>query len=144
MKIIEYKECHRDDLIFMILQAKDDLGRKPGLNEDLLDIQKNYLEKNVKFWLIVNEDNRVLASLGLLWNGREAHLHRFFVKASYQRQGLGGMLFQYAEKYMRAKGVKSCSIHLGTPLNDWIASYHFYRKNGFVTVGNHGMVKYYE
>lgn len=43
--IKEYEQAYRDDLIFMVLQAKDALGRKPGLNEDLLDIQKNYHEK---------------------------------------------------------------------------------------------------
>ena len=42
MKIITFEEKYRDDLIFMILEAKNALGRVPGLNEDLLDIQKNY------------------------------------------------------------------------------------------------------
>lgn len=44
MKIIKYEEKYRDDMIFMILEAKNALGRVPGLNEDLLDIQKNYLK----------------------------------------------------------------------------------------------------
>ena len=47
MKIITFEEKYRDDLIFMILEAKDALGRVPGLNEDLLDIQKSYMD-NVK------------------------------------------------------------------------------------------------
>ena len=42
MKIIPYQDKYRDDLIFMILEAKNALGRVPGFNEDLLDIQKNY------------------------------------------------------------------------------------------------------
>ena len=42
MKIIPYQDKYRDDLIFMILEAKNALGRVPGLNEDLLNIQKNY------------------------------------------------------------------------------------------------------
>ena len=42
MKIIPYQDKYRDDLIFIILEAKNALGRVPGLNEDLLDIQKNY------------------------------------------------------------------------------------------------------
>ena len=42
MKIIPYQDKYRDDLIFMILEAKNALGRVPGLNDDLLDIQKNY------------------------------------------------------------------------------------------------------
>ena len=34
MKIISYQDSYRDDMIFMVLQAKDALGRKPGLNND--------------------------------------------------------------------------------------------------------------
>lgn len=40
MKIIKFGNKYRDDLIFMILEAKNALGRIPGINEDLLDIQK--------------------------------------------------------------------------------------------------------
>ena len=42
--IIPYDEKYRDDMIFMVFEAKDALGRIPRLNEDLLDIQKNYLD----------------------------------------------------------------------------------------------------
>lgn len=34
MKIIPYEARFRDDMIFMVLQAKDALGRVPRLNED--------------------------------------------------------------------------------------------------------------
>ena len=44
MKIIKYEDKYRDDMIFMILEAKNALGRVPGLNEDLLDIKRNYLD----------------------------------------------------------------------------------------------------
>lgn len=47
MKIIVYEDRYRDDLIFMILEAKNALGRVPGLNSDLLDIKKNYMERIV-------------------------------------------------------------------------------------------------
>ena len=30
-------------MIFMVLEAKDALGRVPRLNEDLLYVQKNYI-----------------------------------------------------------------------------------------------------
>lgn len=43
MKTIKFESKYRDDLIFMILEAKNALGCVPGLNEDLLDIQSNYL-----------------------------------------------------------------------------------------------------
>ena len=45
MKIIQFEPRYRDDLIFMILEAKNALGRVPGLNEDLLDIEKHYFAK---------------------------------------------------------------------------------------------------
>lgn len=48
MKIIAYEDRYRDDLIFMILEAKNALGRVPGLNSDLLDIKKNYMENGDK------------------------------------------------------------------------------------------------
>ena len=38
-------------MIFMILEAKNALGRVPGLNEDLLNIKKNYLDVGDMFWL---------------------------------------------------------------------------------------------
>ena len=46
MKIIEYNEAYRDDMIFMVLQAKDALGRKPSINPDLLNVKGNYIEND--------------------------------------------------------------------------------------------------
>ena len=45
MEIRAFDEAYRDDLIFMVLQAKDALGRKPTINEDLLDIKANYMDR---------------------------------------------------------------------------------------------------
>ena len=35
MKIIKFEEIHRDDMIFMVLQAKDALGRKSTIFESM-------------------------------------------------------------------------------------------------------------
>ena len=37
-------------MIFMVLEAKNALGRVPKLNEDLLDIRKSYFEKSDAFF----------------------------------------------------------------------------------------------
>ena len=42
--IIPYNEKYRDDMIFMVLEAKDALGRVPRLNDDLLDVQGDAAE----------------------------------------------------------------------------------------------------
>ena len=55
MKIIEYSDQYRDDMIFMVLEAKNALGRIPHLNEDLLDIQGNYLNKGDPFYLALSK-----------------------------------------------------------------------------------------
>ena len=48
-KIISYDEKYRDDMIFMVLEAKDALGRIPRLNEDLLDVQGSYIDTGDMF-----------------------------------------------------------------------------------------------
>ena len=43
---MEFDELYRDDMIFMVLQAKDALGRKPSINPDLLDVKGNYFDND--------------------------------------------------------------------------------------------------
>ena len=64
MEIIEYDSRYRDDLIFMVLQAKDALGRKPSINLDLLDIKTNYIDRGDMFWLAVDSNDRVIGCIG--------------------------------------------------------------------------------
>ena len=131
MRIILYEERYRDDMIFMILEAKDALGRVPGLNEDLLDIRTNYLDKSDMFWLAVSDNDRVIGSIG--YNaipGTDAvRLHRFYVKASMKRQGIGTKLYLTAENHLRSIGKKRILIHLGGP--GYEASRLFYRHFGY-------------
>lgn len=107
-KIIKYEEKYRDDLIFMILEAKNALGRIPGLNSDLLDIKKNYLDKGDMFWLAIDEKNRVIGSIGYqsIDDTDEVWLHRLFVKYDLKHSGIGTQLLQIAEFYIKQKGKK--------------------------------------
>ena len=133
MIIKPYEEKYRDDLIFMVLQAKDALGRKPAINEDLLDIKTNYFERGDMFWIAVNEDDRVIGCVGYsrIENTSEAYLHRLFVKASEKRGGIGTALLHVAEDEMRSKGIEVSLVHLGQPKEQWFESYVFYPKHGY-------------
>lgn len=128
-----YEEKYRDDLIFMVLQAKDALGRKSTINEDLLDIKKNYFDCGNMFWIAVNEDDRVIGCIGYskTENLTEAFLHRLFVKASEKHNGIGTALLQTAEREMRKKGILVSLVHLGEPKEQWFESYSFYPKHGY-------------
>lgn len=128
-----FEEKYRDDLIFMVLQAKDALGRKPTINEDLLDIQANYFDRGDLFWVAVNEDDRVIGCVGYskTENPSEAFLHRLFVKAAEKRKGIGTALLLTAENAMKEQGISVSRVHLGTPKEQWFESYAFYPKHGY-------------
>ena len=64
MRIIPFEDKYRDDLIFMVLSAKNAIGRVPRLNEDLLDIKRNYFDKGQPFWIALDEFDRVIGCIG--------------------------------------------------------------------------------
>ena len=133
MTIKPYEERYRDDLIFMVLQAKDALGRKPTINPDLLDIEGNYYDRGDMFWIAVNEDDRVIGCIGYSRTdeSNKAFLHRLYVKAAEKRKGIGTALLQKAESEMRARGIAVSLVHMGEPKEQWLESYSFYPKNGY-------------
>ena len=70
MEIKLYEDRYRDDMIFMVLQAKDALGRIPSINEDLLDIKKNYFDRGDMFWIAADDNDRVIGCGGGLFEDR--------------------------------------------------------------------------
>ena len=133
MIIKPYEDQYRDDLIFMVLQAKDALGRKPTINPDLLDIKENYLDRGDMFWLAIDEKDRVIGCIGYskTEDRLEAFLHRLYVKASEKHKGIGTALLQTAESEMRKQGISVSLVHLGEPKEQWFESYSFYPKHGY-------------
>lgn len=142
MKIIEYQEKYKSDLIFMVLEAKNALGRVPGLNEDLLDIKQNYLDKGDMFWLAIDENYRVIGSVGFssIENSSEIWLHRLFVKYNLKRQGIGALLLDTAEKYAKSIGKTAIRVHLGDK-KYFFESHNFYPKHGYIEYAPCYMIK---
>lgn len=133
MKIISFENKYRDDLIFMILEAKNALGRVPRLNEDLLDIHKNYFDKGGMFWIAIDDNDRVVGSVGLspIENSTECYIHRLFVKYNLKHKGIGSKLLNMAEDYAKSLGKTSVLVNLGKPKEQWFESWQFYPKNGY-------------
>lgn len=128
-----YEEKYRDDLIFMVLSAKDALGRKPTINPDLLDIKANYFDKGTAFWIAIDAEDRVIGCIGYSLTDRstEAFLHRLYIKPTMKRKGLGSELLSVAENEMRRNGITTVLVHLGEPKEQWFESYRFYPKHGY-------------
>lgn len=130
INIIPFKPKYRDDLIFMVLEAKNALGVFPRLNEDLLDIRAFYFDKGDMFWIAVDENDRVVGSIGYssVENSSEVWLHRLYVKFSLKRKGIGSKLLETAESYILSKGKTCILVHLG---KDFTESHSFYPKKGY-------------
>ncbi len=142
MKIVKFENKYRDDLIFMILEAKNALGRIPGLNEDLLDIQKNYFDKGDMFWIAVDENDRVIGSVGFNTDDMNAAtLHRLFVKYHLKHQGIGTALLKTAEEYIKQIGREIIYVNLGVG-KEWFESRNFYKKHGYVEYEPNRMKKH--
>ena len=129
--IIPYDEKYRDDMIFMVLEAKDALGRVPRLNEDLLDIQKNYIDTGDMFWLAVDEHDRVIGCIGYnsIPGTTGVKLHRLYIKATRKRQGIGTRLLHTVERHLQEKGKTAAHVHLGG--KEYFESHSFYPKHGY-------------
>ena len=129
--IIPYDEKYRDDMIFMVLEAKDALGRVPRLNEDLLDVQKSYIDTGDMFWLAIDEHNRVIGCIGYnsIPGTTEVKLHRLYIKAARKRQGIGTRLLHTVELHLREQGKTAAHVHLGG--KEYFESRSFYPKHGY-------------
>ena len=143
MKIKLYEDRYRDDTIFMVLQAKDALGRLPRINEDLLDIKKNYFDLGDKFWVALDDNDRVIGCGGYsrIEGTSEAFIHRLYVKASEKRKGIGSALLETIEAEMRGSGITVSRVHLGDPPEQWFESYLFYPKRGYAEYEPRYMMK---
>lgn len=131
MRIIAYEDSYRDDMIFMVLEAKNALGRVPRLNPDLLDVPGRYLSRGDMFWLALDEKDRVIGCVGYnsIPGTSEVWLHRLYVKASRKRSGIGTQLLLMAEGYLRMRGKTAVLVHLGG--EEYFESRSFYPKHGY-------------
>ena len=64
MTIIKYDKQYRDDTVFMVLEAKNALGRIPTINDDLLDLDGFYFNIGDMFWIALDDNNRVIGCVG--------------------------------------------------------------------------------
>ena len=139
MKIIMFEEKYRDDLIYMVLSAKNALGKVPRLNEDLLDIKTNYFDKGHPFWIVLDEFDRVIACIGTREDEeKNLFLSHLYVKYDLKRKGIGSKLLELAEQSAKDRGYKEVHVHLG---KDYLESHIFYPKHNYVEYKEYYMKK---
>ena len=130
MKIITFENKYRDDLIFMVLSAKNAIGRIPRLNEDLLDIKSNYFDKGEPFWLAIDEFDRVIGCIGTrLDESGNLFLSHLYIKYDLKRHGIGSKLLEVAEASAKERHYKEIHVHLN---KEYLESKIFYPKHGYI------------
>ena len=97
MRIIPFEEKYRDDMIYMVLSAKNALGRVPRLNEEFLDIKKAYFDKEQPFWIALDEFDRVIGCIGTRIDDEgNIFLSHLYVKFDFKRHKIGSKLLELA------------------------------------------------
>ena len=140
MEVKLFEEKYRDDMIFMILESKNALGRIPRLNEDLLDIVGNYISTGNMFWIVVDDNDRVIGSIGTkIVSQNEMWLKRLYVKSAMKRQGIGKKLYEKAEEFAIQKGIDIIYTRFSS---NYIEAQKFYPSIGFVEIAPYEMVKH--
>jgi GNAT superfamily N-acetyltransferase len=140
MEIKIFEEKYRDDMIFMILEAKNALGRIPRLNEDLLDIVGNYFSTGNMFWIAIDDNDRVIGSIGTkIVSQNEMWLKRLYVKSTMKRQGIGKKLYKMAEEFAIQKGIDTIYTRFSS---DYVEAKKFYPSIGFIETAPYEMVKH--
>ncbi|MDP4089120.1 MAG: GNAT family N-acetyltransferase [Bacillota bacterium] len=140
MDVRLFEEKYRDDMIFMILEAKNALGRIPRLNEDLLDITANYFSTGNMFWIAIDDNDRVIGTVGTkIISENEMWLKRLYVKCSMKRQGIGKRLYEKAEEFAVQKGMNTIYTRFSP---EYVEAPKFYTAEGFVETKSCEMVKH--
>ena len=125
----------------LIQEAKIALKKEPKINEDLYDIDLYYRSCSGEFFLAIDEKDSVVGMIGYRIENNKCLLHRFYIKPAMKRNGIGTMIYNVCEEYIKQKGINEIYVHLGTPKEDWIASYNFYQKMGFIFIDENHIKK---
>ena len=101
-------------MIYMVLSAKNAIGRIPRINDDLLDIKTNYIDKGQLFFIAIDEFDRVIGCIGTKEDeNNNLFLSHLFVRYDLKRHGIGTKLLNIAEESAKKRGYKEIHVHLG-------------------------------
>lgn len=127
-----YEEQYKNEIVDLILYVQNSefqLNIAIDEQSDILDIPKHYLANGGNFWVALNEEGKVIGSIGLQRLANDTCiLKKFFIYKEYRGKGYSDGLFHAFIQYAKSRGVKT--VILDTP-SIAARSHRFYEKNGF-------------
>ncbi len=137
MKIVSCENAYRDEVIALVLSIQNGeagLGLTLDDQPDLLDIDAHYGATGGGFWVALDDENRVVGTLGLQVRENACGvMKKFFVAKSFRGKeyGVSGQLFDCLTDCAARNNL--ATIVLDTPAVA-TRSHAFYRKKGFLEV----------
>lgn len=119
------------DLILYVQNVEYDVGITIEEQPDILNIKRNYIDNGGCFWIALNQEGKVIGTIGLQKKTTEvAVMKKFFVYKEYRgkEHGVGMELYNFLLDF--AKNQNFSTIILDTP-SKANRSHNFYKKVGF-------------
>lgn len=137
LKIVSYEDAYRDQVIALVLSIQNDeagVGLTLDDQPDLLEIDVHYRVNGGGFWLALDDEGRVVGTLGLQVRENACGvMKKFFVAKAFRGReyGISARLFDCLMNCAARNNL--ASIVLDTPAVA-TRSHVFYRKKGFLEV----------
>lgn len=147
MTIVRYEDRHRDEVIDLVLHVQNaEYGVGISIDEqpDILDITTHYIEPGGNFWVALNDEGRVVGSIGLQRaSDAVGVLKKFFAYAEYRGKthGFGTRLYDALLGFANEQQFET--VILDTPAAA-TRSHSFYRKVGFEEITSDDLPVAYE
>lgn len=133
IKIIECNEKYNKSVNdFVNLSMHIFIGRPFKQREDLIDVKKYYIANGGNFWIAIDGNNNIVGTIALENRKSYGILKRFYIDKEYQRLGIGSLLYNKFENYVKNKtNIKILYLVCGQSLK---RAHKFYGKNGWMQI----------
>ncbi len=131
LHIRRYQSSDHDTVVHLHRLALEQLGaflNNPAYQQDLLDIEKSYLNSGGEF--LVGELDGEIVAMGAFRKitPEKAEIKRMRVHPDHQRKGFGQLIYNQLEQTARQMGYKILILDTSTKQ---IPAQKFYLKNGY-------------
>ena len=115
------------ELIFNVLKEYGLKSDPSTTDRDILDIEKNYINKNGSFDLLLDNNNKIIATVGLYNIDNETcELRKMYMLKSERGKGYGKQLLEYALDKARELGYKKIILETASVLKEAVGLYEKY------------------
>jgi putative acetyltransferase len=137
MTISTYKDEHKNQIGEMIINIQRGEFNVPitlADQPDLAIIPEFYQKNRGNFWVVLNDENEVVGSIGLIdMGGHEGAIRKMFVKKEYRGKefGIAQKLLDTLLDWSKQHDINA--VYLGT-IARLEAAIRFYERNGFTFI----------